>query len=135
VTITNQDVKIYRGDTATLFVTLTQADGSPFDPTVSVEIRWRMARNWHTPESEALVRKQLGEGIELTAGGVNIDLEAADTDVFPGIYYHELKVWDVGDVMTAMTGAMVIKPSVQMGEPSAPADAVFTLQADAPTVT
>lgn len=132
MTITNQDIKLYRGDTATLFVSLNMADGQPFDPTINATFKWRMSANWHTPESEALVRKELGSGIALATGGVNIALVSADSDFAPGLYYHELKVFDTGDVTTAMTGTVVIKRSVRMGDSSEPAAAVITLQGNIP---
>jgi len=77
MTIANQDVKIYRGNTTVLAVAVTMADGTAFDPSLQVAIRWRLARNWHSPDTEVLVRKQLGAGIELITGGVAITLASA----------------------------------------------------------
>lgn len=123
MTIRNQTVKINRGDTALLFVALTQADGTPYDPTVNAVIKWRLSRTSHTSEDRALVRKYLGNGITNVAApikGVNIALAAEDTDFFPGLYYHELKIWDNNDVMTAMTGTFIIKRVIGMGDRISP---------------
>ena len=134
MTITNQDVKIRRADTATLFVALTEADGEAFDPTLHVSIKWRMSRTSHSLESQALSRKELGTGIELASGGVNITLNASDTDYVPGIYYHELKVLDASDVDTAMTGAFVIKRSLPTGDSFTPEVVVTNLAGKVPVV-
>lgn len=123
MTIRNQTVKVNRGDTALLFVALTQADGTPFDPTINAVIKWRLARTSHTSEDMAMVRKSLSSGIATVTSpikGVNITLKAEDTDFFPGLYYHELKVWDV-DVFTAMTGTFIIKRVIGMGDLISPA--------------
>lgn len=138
MTIQNQTVKVNRGDTVLLFVALTQADGTPFDPTINAVMRWRLSRTSHTPEDKSLVRKSIGDGIEVVTSpvkGCNITLEAGDTDFFPGLYYHELKVWDVGDVTTAMTGTFIIRRVLAMGETYAPAKRDLVISPVAPTKT
>ena len=133
MTITNQNIKLYRGDTAQVAVTLTQADGSPFDPSINAVLKWRLTDNAHSSEDEAHVRKELGEGITLAAGGViNILLTAADTDLDPGLYYHELKIFDEGDVATAMTGFLVVRHALQLG--SLPVPSQMALTTTAPVV-
>ena len=113
MTTTNQTVKVYRGDTATVSIAVTQADGTPLAPATT--IKWWMALTSHASEGEALVRKELGSGIELAEGGIAITLGAADTDFPPGVYHHELKVFEVGgDVATAMVGAFVVKRALRM---------------------
>lgn len=115
MTATNQIIKVRRGNTAALSVALTQADGTPYDPTIGAVVRWRMARNWHN--ADILVLKTLGNGLEWPAAGeVNITLDATDTDFSPGLYHHELTVWDGGDVNSAMIGTVVIKPAMPFGE-------------------
>jgi len=117
MTIRNQNAKINRGDSVTLFVALTQADGSAFDPSLNAIMKWRMLRNAYDTEQGALVRKDLGAGITVVTApikGVNISLSAADTDLFPRYYYHELKIWDGADTTTAMTGLIILKRAVQM---------------------
>ncbi len=114
MTDVNQNFKVYRGDTHILHVDLTQADGSPFDATAGATLKWRLTRN-PADEDDAVVRKELGSGIEaVETGGVDITLSGTDTDLPPGLYYHELKVWDSGDVATAMTGFGVVMISARM---------------------
>lgn len=117
MTIRNQDVKVNRGDTALLFVALTNADGTPFDPTANAVIKWRMVDTSHDLDIDAHIRKDLGSGIMVVTTpvkGVNIELSKEETNLPPGIYYHELKVWDANDVTTTTSGAFIIRKAVVM---------------------
>jgi hypothetical protein len=117
VTVTNQNFKVYRADTHVVHVDLTHADGTPFDPSINVQMRWRMTRN-PADEDDAVIRKALlGEegGITKTATGVDIALNGWDTDVPLGCYAHYLIVNDPPDVNTAMTGYAVIQRTARMG--------------------
>src|SRR6266576_6868897 len=117
MTIRNQNVKINQGDTVTLFVALTQADGTPFDPTINAVMKWRLLRNAYDNALEALVKKDLGTGITIVTApvkGVNIALNVVDTNLPVRFYHHELKIFDVNDVTTAMTGLVIIQRAVQM---------------------
>lgn len=116
MTIRNQNVKVYRSNSALLSVAVTHADGTPYDPSLGAQFRYRMALTSHADDSEAYVQKSLGKGIATITGGVNITLNPEDTDFDPGIYYHELQVTDGSDKSTAMVGAFVIKKSVRMGD-------------------
>jgi len=140
VTIKNQNVKINQGDTVTLFVALTQADGTPFDPSINAVMKWRLLRNAYDSVSEALVRKDLGSGITVVTApikGVNIVLNVIDTNLPVRYYHHELKIWDVNDVTTAMTGLVIVKRAVQMVKEDmiSPAAKSFSLSGTAPTRT
>ena len=137
MTKTNQTIQIYRGDTAAVSITLTHADGSPYDPVVEDAVpEWRMARTAFSPADEALVQKVVGAGLDLPpAGGgvVTLTLTRADTDFEPGVYYHELKVFDGDDVYTFLTGAFVIKQALQMGSKALrPATGTMALTASGP---
>ncbi len=115
MTDTNQNFKVYRGDSHSMRVALTQADGNPYDPASGVTVRWRLAKSRYANDSEALILKEIDNGITGYAGGVEITLTKEDTDLAPGLYYHELKVEDGADVATAMTGNAVIMPAAKMG--------------------
>lgn len=117
MTIRNQDVKVNRCDSAVLFIALTQSDGTPFDPTSNAVFKWRMVDTSHTPEAEAHIRKDISSGITVVTSpvkGVNVALTKDDTDFPPGIYYHELKVWDTNDVSTTTSGAFIIRRAIKM---------------------
>jgi hypothetical protein len=118
MTITNQNVKIYRGNSATLNVTLETAEGGAYVPAPGDEVKYRLSRNATSPEAEALVSKDLVSGITILASVATIELSSDNTDLEPGIYYHELKIIDPpSDVSTAMVGTVIIKPALNMDPP------------------
>lgn len=138
MTLRNQDVKINRGDTALLFVALTNADGTPFDPTANAVMKWRMVDTSHDLDIDAHIRKDLGSGITVVTSpvkGANIALSKEDTNLPPGIYYHELKVWDANDVITTTSGAFIIRRAVVMVKENyvSPPAQNLNLSSDAPT--
>lgn len=139
MTIRNQDVKINRGDSYALFIELTQADGTSFDPTLNVVMKWRMLATSHDLDEDALIRKDLGSGITIVTTPVHgaiIDLSATDTNLPPGIYYHEFKVWDGEDVTTTTTGAFIVRRAIIMIKENlvSPAAQDLTLSPDAPSL-
>lgn len=124
MTTTNQDRQIYRGNTATLSFTFSEPVSS------TATFKWRMARTWHSPELATLARKALGTGLTPVTKevvteppsipavfeivGATVDLTEVETDLVPGLYYHELKVFDGGKVSTAIVGTVVIKRAIAM---------------------
>jgi hypothetical protein len=118
MTTTNQNAFIRRGDTASIDVTLTDAAGEPYDVNgIGGELKYRIARNWHTPENEALVLKSLGNGITAAGNIATVEISEADSDLDPGVYYHELKIIKTPDVSTAMTGTVIIRKALKMSVP------------------
>lgn len=113
MTITNQDVDIYCGDSALLEVSLTDANGDPFALSAGGTIKYRVANSAHAEVGEFLIEKELGAGIDLQDGVASITLLTEDTDITPQDYYHEIKVFDQGDVATAMTGNFKIRQSLR----------------------
>lgn len=118
MTISNQNASIYRGDTAMLAVTLTTEDGAPYSPGIGATLKYRISRDWHTPEAEALVSKTVGSGITVNGSIATINLLETDTDLEPGVYHHELKVILAPDVSTAMTGTVLIRKAMNMVLPT-----------------
>jgi hypothetical protein len=114
MTVTNQNAVIYRGNTAILQVTLTDSDGDPYAPGGGAVVRYRISRNWYDMEEAALVVKGLGTGITILAGVATIDITAEETELEPGLYYHELKITDGPDVSTSMVGTVIVKKSLTM---------------------
>jgi hypothetical protein len=135
MTVTNQDASIYRGDSAKIFVAVTAADGTPLDQTVDATYQYRMSPTSHTPDVDCLIKKELGAGLSLATGGVNVALSSIDTDQPPGIYYHELKVYNAGDVSTAMVGAFIIRKALQLGSSVQPSSANLGLARGTPSRT
>lgn len=118
MTIRNQNVRVYRANSASITIGVTQADGSAYDPTLGAQFRYRVALTSHADDSDAFVIKSLGAGITQVTGGVAVALAPEDTsELDPNIvYYHELQVIDGVDKSTAMTGAFVVKKAVGMGD-------------------
>lgn len=139
MTIRNQDVKVNRGDSYVVFVALTNADGTPYDPASAVVMKWRMVDTSHDLDINAHIRKDLGSGIDIVTSpvkGANITLSKTDTDLPPGNYYHELKAWDVNDVTTTTSGAFIVRHAIQMTRENlvSPSAQNLTLTPVAPTV-
>src|SRR6266566_2875834 len=140
MTISNQNAKIYRGDTVTLFVALTQADGTPYDSSINTVMKWRMLNNAYDDESLSVAKKDLGSGIVSVtspAKGVNISLLSSDTNLDPGFYYHQLVIWDGPDQTTAMVGLIILKRAVLMVKAGiiAPASRTIMLSGSVPIKT
>jgi hypothetical protein len=135
VTAVNQNFKVFRGDSHTLHIDLTQADGTPYDPSLSAVLRWRLAVSPYADETDAMIRKSLGNGIAVAGSGVDITLNPEDTDIPIGLYYHELKVWEGTDVATTTIGNALIRPAVQMGDLASPAAKQAVIERKTPTRT
>lgn len=120
MTVTNQNASIYRGDTALLSIELTAADGQPFVLDPSDTVKYRVARNWYAAEEEALISKDLADGITFTDNVAAIEITSTDSNLFPGLYYHELKVETTDpDRSTAMVGTFIVRKALRM-VPAAP---------------
>lgn len=115
--VTGQKIEIWRGDTKILIVSLTGSDGQPLD-TQGLTAKWWVARSYRSYEDEILIRKTTEDGgVVMTAGGCEISLTTADTDILPKFYYHELKIFGGTDVSTAMTGDFIVHDALDMVEP------------------
>ena len=118
MTITNQNAKIYRGDSAILEVTLNTEDGGNYVVAPGDALKYRIARNAHSPENEAFVVKELDQGLTVLNSIATINLTSEDTDLEPGLYHHELKIIDPPiERATVMVGTVVIKASLRMAVP------------------
>jgi hypothetical protein len=117
VTIRNQNVEIYRGNSALLEIDLTQADGLPYNPALGTQFKYRVSNTPDSEEVDSWIRKSNvpGGGIDPITGGVSVTINVADTtNLESGIYYHELKAYLGSDESTAMVGAFVVLPSLRM---------------------
>lgn len=117
MTIRNQNVIIYRGDSTMIDIAVTQEDGTPYDPATGAQFKYRVAETSHEDEVDVLISKSSDPsgGITPIIGGVEVVITTADTTAFdPGIYYHELKLFDGVDEATTMVGAFIVRPSLLM---------------------
>jgi hypothetical protein len=107
----NQDFDMYAGESKTVFIAITNSDGSAFNP-VGATMEWWMAKTNHSAKT---IAKTLSSGLALSTGGVNILLESDDTyDLKPEIYYHELKITMPSGLSVATVGAVHLRPALDM---------------------
>jgi hypothetical protein len=127
MTITSQNVTIYAGDSQTVAVTLTDANGDPFALSANGVIKYRVAETSHDSDDPEIL-KELNAGIAMDGNVAEVTLTSDDTNLPPGIYYHEMKVYDQGDVSTAMTGAVVVRNALSMMGMSTPTQSLLSGQ-------
>jgi hypothetical protein len=116
MTMTNQDIALYKGESRLLFVEIDLADGQPFDPEGST-LQWWVGKSTSAiANGDVVIKKALGTGINLVTGGIEIELLAEDTaDLVPNYYAHQLAIFGpAGDVSIALVGTMVLRPSMDM---------------------
>jgi hypothetical protein len=107
----NQNFDMYIGESKVVFIALTNADGTPFNP-AGATMEWWLSRTVH---SEKTIRKTLSSGLAVSPGGVNIILESEDTyDLKPEIWYHELKITMPSGLSVATVGAVHLRPALDM---------------------
>ena len=103
--------EMYSGDTKTLAVAITDADGNAVTltgATCAYTIRTAIT------STTALVTKATGgSGITVSGSTVTISLAPADTADLDGTYYHELQITDsAGHVSTAFQDVVSIKRDI-----------------------
>jgi hypothetical protein len=102
---------MYVGESKTVFIALTNADGTPFNP-VGSTMEWWLAKTNHSAKT---VSKTLSSGLAISPGGVNVILESDDTyDLKPEIWYHELKITMPSGLSVATVGAVHLRPALDM---------------------
>lgn len=137
MTAINQVVRINRGDSAEIFIALTNPDGSPFDPEATGVIpRYRIAPTSWATDAQALVAIDgIGPAMSVVSGGLEIALSPTQTDLPPTrSYYQELRLDDADDIDVVMTGVVFILPALRMGLVHVPAPARITLSSSAPSL-
>jgi hypothetical protein len=107
----NQNFDMYIGEDKVVFISLFNADDTPFDP-AGATMEWWLAKTNH---SDKVISKTLSSGLVLSTGGVNVIIESDDTyDLKPEIYYHELKVTVPSGLSVATVGAVHLRPALDM---------------------
>jgi len=118
LTVTNQNFRIFRGNDAVIGVELTKEDGRPYPNPLpdGVTMKWQMTRDLSRDFADPVISKDTSSGITSVDGGIEIELTEADSDLPPGLYYHQLSVYDASDPdadSTAMTGFCVVEPAAE----------------------
>lgn len=111
------DLSMIRGDTAEFDLVFTDADGDPLDLT-GMDIAFVAKRYYTDPDTDAVIVKSLGDGIEVAApasGAAVLTLEPADTsgldDRVRRLRY-DVELMDGPDVRTPIQGVLVVAPDI-----------------------
>ena len=75
MTICRQNIRVFRGDSLKVFIAETASDGTPIDLTSGrTFIRYTVREYWHSDDSEALITKEIGNGLTVVSGGLDLML-------------------------------------------------------------
>jgi hypothetical protein len=95
VTTSSQNFRAFAGDTCTLDITLTNPDGTIFNPAEAGSYVWIATRDPTNYDAAAIIKTSLDNGgITTISGGIAVTLSNTDTDLPAGPYAHLLRVWD-----------------------------------------
>ena len=114
MTMSNQDLTMYSGDTRIIGFTITDAvSGDPVNLTGASAIKWRCSKKLSGGFSPTpTLSKALATGVTVTGalvGELEVLLSPADTASLSGRFYHELEVTDGGgNISTVATGTLTI---------------------------
>lgn len=114
-----QNFTLYRGDSKTLIIQCRDATGAVFDLTDST-IKWWLARNPYSVGEDVLIAKSsaANDGIIIrvpaTSGVIEVALNERDTDLEPGLFYHELKTFLNDAIATSMRGTVYVRDTLNM---------------------
>jgi len=84
-------IEIYRGDTHTITVTVTNADGTAFNLT-GYTMKLTVKTNKSDPDSSALLTKDATINSPATLGKGTIALSATDTNKVAGDYWYDVQI-------------------------------------------
>jgi hypothetical protein len=111
MTILQQDIEMFQGETKVVTVSLTDGSGNPLLSLAGMTITWGCARTAHaTP----LFTKSTTAGTITTSGGdFSFEIAPADTeDLSAGKYYQQSNVVSSGKPYVAQTGDLQLKESL-----------------------
>ena len=102
MTTTAQNFTMWSGDDKTITVTVVDGDGTAQDITAAT-ISYKLQPA--VDDATGAITKTVGSGVTITnaAGGIfTVDIAAANTASFAGIYYHECQVTSSGGVVSTV---------------------------------
>jgi hypothetical protein len=118
VTARNQDFKLYQGDSLTLEVALTNADGTDYNPLEAQAMTWILTREPSEFASAGIVKTLPDGGISTISGGIAITISASDTQGLAlGPWLHQLRASDAADVAVMMEGTAIIRRAIATSPP------------------
>lgn len=87
----NNKLKIIRGDTITIPLTITDSNGSAVDLT-GATIFFTIKENLNDADSDALLQKNVTSHVSDSGGLSQIDLATTDTNLSEGTYYYDIQI-------------------------------------------
>lgn len=102
------DYVMYRGNSKTIEVAITDSDGDAVDVSTAQAIAYGI---FAPTGGVSLVTKTLADGVSVVTSTVTVALESEDAEeLIPGIYIHELKIIDsAGKPTTALQGTIALR--------------------------
>lgn len=112
------DLSMIRGDSAVFDLAFTDDVGTALDLD-GMDIAFVAKRYWTSPDAEAVIVKQVGDGIEVDAdpstGLATLTLEPADTSGLDDRVRRlrfDVELTDGPDVHTPIQGVLVVSPDI-----------------------
>lgn len=133
---TGQNFTIYAGDTATIYIPITDSDGNPVDLTGAQRARWWLGKAAKSVGADVYLKKDSLNAIRCDDGVVRnevqilpfetdkwqlvVHINGADTETGgatlipkPAIYYHEAEIVDAnGVIATVALGSATIGATI-----------------------
>lgn len=106
-------IVIYKGDTATFFLSIQLSDGTLMNFQDST-VKFIVKKDKNEPDDTAIVLKTYTPSESTTE--IQIDLSETDTNVTPGAYLYGVRVLKDGSQVTEGMGNIVIKQGAFYGE-------------------
>lgn len=98
------EIKIFRADTESVVVTVTDESGNPFDLT-GYTITLTVKKNHGDSDADAIMQ-QVGSSTNPTSGVGQVDLTYNQTDVPPGKYYYDIQINDGTSVVKTVVSSI-----------------------------
>jgi hypothetical protein len=115
VNMEEQIITIFRRDTQTIKVTITDSDGSVFNLT-GYDTWFTVKKNPTDADAKAVIGPIAGSSTGPTTGVCEFALSVTDTNVSAGTYYFDVQINDgTTDVKTVAYGRIVILQDITVG--------------------
>lgn len=110
----SNDLEYYRGDDHSFIMTITDSSGTAIDITgYTFTYTVKNIKDNVIDDSTAIIQKSVTSHTDPTAGITSIALTPTETNVTPGVYYHDFQMKDTsGDIFTFAEGKTRIKADV-----------------------
>jgi hypothetical protein len=111
--MTDNDIEVYRGDTRTVEVTITDSDDAAVDLT-DYECTFTVKNSKNDPDSKAIIQRTGFNGVDPSLGVTVFSLTSTDTDNVIKTYDYDVQIYNdtTKDVKTVIVGKFRILQDV-----------------------